>query len=1047
MTQLLTKRYQVQDTIGMGGMGIVYRAIDRMTGDLVAFKRVIAPEISPDDATTDTIPLPMSSASRSTSPDTLDYRLALADEFRTLATLRHPNIIAVLDYGFDDERIPFFTMELLIEAQDIVSYAKSQDEIGKIKLWVQMLHALAYLHRQGIIHRDLKPANVMVTPSGQVKLLDFGLATHRKNARTVAMAGTLSYMAPELLIENPPSIESDLYASAIIACEMLLGKNPVYNTDMVKMIQGIINNAPDLSGLPPSLMPIMTRLTEKDPDARFHSADTVLEALRYDTDYPIADESQAIRESFLKASSFVGREGELADLLIALFNILSPYAPQGSLWLVGGESGVGKSRLLDEVRIRALIQGALTVRGQALKEDNTLFQLWREPLKRILLEEIPLSDETRNHVGMITSQTGVTSLKAITDMRQVVIKTISEVFKALKQPTVLILEDIHWASGDIDIIRHLADATQHHGLLIIASYRDDEMPYLPEDLPNAELMKLHRLKKDAIRQLTASMLGHIGNDEQVVDFLDRETEGNAYFIIEVVRALAEDAGSLSDIGKRTLPEKVFAGGVRMVVKRRLDRIPAHYRPLLELAAVAGRWVELPILEYLAPSEVDVALWLIECINASILDISDNRWRFAHDKLREALLEDFTPERLREVHRQIAQAMEHLYADDPNHTVSLAYHFREAELWDKAATYAIKAGDALNRVSHYTRLLRLYDPILPHITERDTRIRLLVAYCMALYRLSRYEELLVNAQELMTLIGEDETYQDKLAETMTHVGWGHVFNGDYEKAQFNFERAYRIHQTLEDDYGMVRALHGRGTIAFFYGDSELGGQFQQRALALSQKIDDKQGMADSYVNLGVLAFVNKAYRQSIEHSHQALALFDELGELRGIALINNNLALCHEALNELDEAENCYKISLDALAQIQDQRMTDNTRLNLGFLQLKRNPYSLEARQNIYKVLMNNANHPNSALYLEAISGLAYMLYYDGDLNQSAKLVGSLKAHSNAIAELSELRLDPLIELYKAVWDETEFMPIIQAGDAVNFDEFSAEIILAYALYG
>ena len=168
MTQTLTKRYQLQETIGMGGMGVVYRAKDLLTDDMVAFKRVLLPHST--------------NPHHSTTSDTLDYRLALADEFRTLATLRHPNIIAVLDYGFDEERKPFYTMELLQEAQNIVQYAQSTDEAGKVTLWIQMLHALAYLHRQGIIHRDIKPANVLVMPSGQVKLLDFGLATHRQSA-------------------------------------------------------------------------------------------------------------------------------------------------------------------------------------------------------------------------------------------------------------------------------------------------------------------------------------------------------------------------------------------------------------------------------------------------------------------------------------------------------------------------------------------------------------------------------------------------------------------------------------------------------------------------------------------------------------------------------------------------------------------------------------------------------------------------------------------------------------------------------------------------
>ena len=1036
MIQTLSKRYQLQDTIGMGGMGVVYRAYDRLTNEIVAFKRVLLPH------TTD--------PNRSTTPETLDYRLALADEFRTLATLRHPNIISVLDYGFDDERKPFYTMEMLVEAQDIVSYAKTQDEAGKVKLWVQMLHALAYLHRQGIIHRDIKPANVLVTPSGQVKLLDFGLATHRKSAPTTSVAGTLSYMAPELLTENPPSVASDLYSAGIIACELFMGKNPAHDDDVMKMITSIINDPLDLTGVPDQLLPILTQLLDKIPEMRYMSADSVLEALQFDTTYAIATESQAIRESFLKASAFVGREAELTELLMALFNILSPSNPQGSLWLVAGESGVGKSRLLDEVRIRALIQGALSVRGLALKEENALFQLWQEPLRRILLEDLPISKEAYALLSEVFPQAGKApsaNIRILDGKRQAIIKAIIEAFQALPQPTVLMIEDIHWAGGDIEIIRQLADATQNKPLLIIASYRDDEMPYLPEDLPNANMLKLNRLKKADIRKLTSSMLGVAGEDEHVVDLLDRETEGNAYFIVEVVRVLAEEAGSLNEIGKRTLPEKVFAGGIRTVVKRRLDRLPDHYRPLLQLAAVAGRWVELPIIEYLAPGNIDVPLWLIECINASILDISDNRWRFAHDKLRDALLEDFTPEQIRQAHEQVANAIEHVFADDPQHVVALAYHFGQAQLWDKAAKYTIEASDELNRISRYAKTVSLCDTIFSHVQDRDLRIRLAGEYTHALYRMSQYQKMLPIAKETLILIDEDETYQEITGKIMVFYGWGWLHAGEYDQAQFQFDRAYRIYQQLEDGYGLVRALHGRSVIAFNYGDFDLCDQFNSRALEIAKTEGDKQGMADSYVNLSITKFMSGDYDGCIEYNQKGLALFEELGETRGIASAQNNLGMTYQMKKQFDLATTYYKKSIEGAIQIQDYRMSYNTEVNLGFMLLDQNPYSIDARQYLYRAVKKSEHRPLSIVYLEGIAGLAHMLFYDGDLTKSAKLTACLKVHSNATKELHQSRLDPLIEKYKQVDGEAEsLLAILKQGDDFDFNTLATEVIEHYALY-
>ncbi len=154
------KRYQILDLIGSGGMGTVYRAMDRLSNNIVALKQVV----SSKDAV---------SAVLSTDP--VDLRLALAKEFGTLASLRHPNIISVLDYGFDEAHQPYYTMDLLENAQTILSYGQYEPVNVQINLLLQLLRALVYLHRRSIIHHDLKPANILVADE-QLRVLDFGLS-------------------------------------------------------------------------------------------------------------------------------------------------------------------------------------------------------------------------------------------------------------------------------------------------------------------------------------------------------------------------------------------------------------------------------------------------------------------------------------------------------------------------------------------------------------------------------------------------------------------------------------------------------------------------------------------------------------------------------------------------------------------------------------------------------------------------------------------------------------------------------------------------------
>ena len=159
----ITNRYQIIAPLGQGGMGIVYKVYDRLNKEYVALKQVLLPEKQLDFA------------SKSSTENIETLRLNLAQEFSILATLRHPHILSVLDYGFDVQGQPFYTMTLLDDGQDFKTYADGLPTEEKVELIAQVLQALIYLHRRNILHRDLKPENVLITKAGQVKVMDLGL--------------------------------------------------------------------------------------------------------------------------------------------------------------------------------------------------------------------------------------------------------------------------------------------------------------------------------------------------------------------------------------------------------------------------------------------------------------------------------------------------------------------------------------------------------------------------------------------------------------------------------------------------------------------------------------------------------------------------------------------------------------------------------------------------------------------------------------------------------------------------------------------------------
>ncbi len=673
-------RYTLEGLIGKGGMGVVYRAVDQLEGRPVALKRF--------EVNADLIELnPLAASPRY-------QQMILAHEFKTLAALRHPNIISVLDYGFTPERQPYFVMELLEAPRTILTAAQTQPLAGKVDLLIQMLQAISYLHHHRILHRDLKPNNVLATQANEVKVLDFGLAV--KAGEYQQTAGTIHYMAPEVIRHEQASEHSDLYAIGVMAYEMFVGARPFKGTLQNEITEQILNTPPDMAPLEllaaddpvlAQLSAIIACLLEKQPADRYPSALAVIRLLCAALGEPLPPDEGAIRESFLQAASFVGRERELEDLGWVLIRAKEG---NGSAWLVGGESGIGKSRLLDELRINALTEDIVVLRGQIDERADSLAAGWAEIVQPLLLT-IPISASEAHILQTILPDIGTLLGIALPDAPPAydddqVCATIADIVSRVRHPTLILLEDLHWATVSLEPLKRLLPLLPSLPILIVGSYRSDEAPELPAQMVGIQQMKLERLSTAAIATLSASMLGAAGSDPRLLELVDKETEGNVFFIVEVIRAWAEEAGHLSAVGQFALSEAVLTGGIQHIVQRRLNRVPDWAYGGLQVAAVAGRKLNLEVLDHilsplfsLLPGEnisasvstvwrekrnLNLNDWLLLCANAGILEIQDGDWRFSHDKLREQILADLDAAQMRLLRTRVDKAFTALYGSTP-----------------------------------------------------------------------------------------------------------------------------------------------------------------------------------------------------------------------------------------------------------------------------------------------------------------------------------------------------------------------------------------------
>ncbi|MFZ0548540.1 MAG: tetratricopeptide repeat protein [Candidatus Promineifilaceae bacterium] len=968
MQQTINNRYVLQRSLGSGGMGIVHLAYDRLTQQTVALKQV---EIAPTQ---------LAFTTRATDATEQTLRLSLAQEFQTLASLRHPHIISVLDYGFDTKRQPFYTMTYLPEAQTIRDAAEGVTLQKKIGLIQQLLQALAYLHRRGVLHRDLKPENVLVV-HGQVRVLDFGLAVKRDESPTGSSGGSAAYMAPELWLGEPPQEATDLFAVGIILYELLAGKHPFAPVD-ASLIYRVLQDEPnlDLPGVDEALTQVIGRLLIKKPEERFNRVSNVLKALSGAIGEQLPVETRAIRESYLQAAEFVGRDAEMAQLTQALEQAAEG---QGSIWLVGGESGVGKSRLLEELRTHALVAGWQVLTGQAVSDGGVPYQVWHNIVPQLVLSTELSELEAgvlKTFVPRLSTLLGYTVEDPLeiegTAAYNRLMLTLTNILERQNQPTFLLLEDLQWSAESLEPLTYIQRIINRTPLLIVGSYRNDEKPHLPESLPQAKVIALERFNQDAIHELSRSMLGdRQASQEEIVTLLERETEGNVFFLIEVVRALAEEAGQLAFIGQMELPQAVFTGGMQEIVQRRLSQVPAVYQSLLQQAAVAGRELDLTVLAALDEKQ-DLSAWLGVCQEAAVLSIQANQWRFAHDKLREGLLSQLTAETRPRLHRQIAQAIEQVYPQETTQFEALAQHWHMAGNEQKERHYAAAAGRYAAGQFANEKAISFFNQALALTAAGNLseQYDILLDREAALARIGNQEaqsQDLKRLEQIVTSLNEP----DKQAEVaLRQAKFAHV-TGDYSAAIAASERAAQLAQTADSPQTEINSYRQWTQVLQRLGQLEEAQTILEKSLSISKKIHDRRQEGLTLSELGAVAKEMGNYEQAIAHYENALEILRDIGAKRGEGEVLYRMGIAARVQGKSSQAQNYFLQSLAILRQIGDWQVEWQVLRILGTIAMHKGAYE-EALSNYQAGLeiSRQINHrPGEAIILNSMAQMALEL--------------------------------------------------------------------------
>ncbi|MEM6796929.1 MAG: protein kinase, partial [Acidobacteriota bacterium] len=729
----LADRYELTSELGKGGMGVVYLARDPMLDREVAIKTLHPGFISGESAE------------------------RLRREARVVAKMDHPAITPVFDLG-EHEGALFLVMPVL-SGKTLRSLLDARElSLGDaLRVLVQVAEALDYSHDRGVIHRDVKPENVMVTAERQelrARVMDFGLArdpsTRVSLTHSGGVLGTLAYMSPEQIQALPIDPCSDLYSLGAVLYESLTGRPP-FSGPVHRLIVDIAQQeAPavgELVQVDAELELLVSRCLAKDPRRRPQSGAEIAAVLR---DCLVRLGGDALSQALAAqipaparppSPSILGRSPEIAELEASL---QAATLGECRLVLIDGEVGIGKTRLLEEAGRLAEQRGLRVVRGRvADRQDAPPYQAFCELIQDYfrghdseirtssvvadfsdlageLVARFPIFGEIealRDQAGGSRPDAppaaawgdGATPGEESGGLKvyELIARTLLRL--AGGRPLAVLLENLHHGDASIAALSYALRRLSASPTLVVCTYRTAEVdrghPLIRllgdfGDDSRTTRVTLGPLDRQTLARLLERQLPPGAISEPLVDRVERVTEGNPLFAIELVKSLrSSDEIRRDRSGVWVIDEGAGLGSdplprtIQQAIERHLERLPESHQQYLQLASILGRSFDLGDLEALGDGDAfDSVDRLTDELVAEGLLAEDRRSRgdrlfFTSGLVREVLERQIPRRRRRRLHRTLARMLESRLKGgeaDPR----LVHHCAEGDLAAETVRYGL-----------------------------------------------------------------------------------------------------------------------------------------------------------------------------------------------------------------------------------------------------------------------------------------------------------------------------------------------------------------------
>jgi tRNA A-37 threonylcarbamoyl transferase component Bud32 len=664
-TGLVAGRYRIEEPLAEGGMGTVYRALDRSRQRPVALKRIRR-------------------RFRSRPAITALFQR----EYHTLARLRHPRIIEVFDYGVDAEG-PYYTMELL-DGNDLHDISPLPYKRACLYLR-DVASSLALLHTRRLLHRDLSPRNIRLTADGHCKLIDFG--SMAAFGACGEIAGTPPLVPPEALRGASLDHLSDLYALGSLAF-WILTRRYAYRAKRLDDLPGLWRTAPTrvsklAEGIPAELDELVMSLINLDPGRRPSSAAEVIERLSRIAGLEPEPQIEAAY-SYLLVSPLIGRESEIENVTAKLAGVMEG---RGSSVLIEGEAAVGRSRLLSEFSLQAQLQGARVI-SVAARSHREPYGAARAMLMA-LLQAAPseAGDSVKPYLpllGHILPELEVKNLARLPqdagEGRAAMQGALHSVFLQLarQRPLVVLVDDFHRADeNSAAFIAGLAREVGDCGLMLITAVQSGAERGSRTPLRSlrsvSTRIRLRSLTLEQTEELIRSLFGSVVRTERLASRIFQITSGNPGLCLELARYLVDRNVVRYVDGIWVLPTEIredeLPRSMVEAVTARASELSAGARSFAEAMCVhRGSFAVETCLALVGQADrQQVFVALDELAGAGVLVTSGTGYAFGQESFREGLLRLMPEAQRAEAHLRLGRALMQTVAGRPEQELEAGWH--------------------------------------------------------------------------------------------------------------------------------------------------------------------------------------------------------------------------------------------------------------------------------------------------------------------------------------------------------------------------------------